>query len=66
MDSIQMEASLVINLISLALDRGLPAPVLADEIKSLVLSDIPDIEKMNALKRYHSSLHEILYAPPGK
>lgn len=64
MDKIRLEADLVINLIDLVNERGLPTSFTADDINELISSDIPNAEKLKTLNRVHASLHEVLYSPP--
>lgn len=66
MNKIELEASLVKNLIDLCSDRGLPTTFTHEDIVDILASDSNQAEKMSTLKRIHSSLHEVLYSPPRK
>lgn len=65
--SLQVEADIANNLISLANERGIPTSFTKSDIDE-VLNDPNqnDAWKYNTIRRIRASLHEVLYAPPSR
>lgn len=64
MDQLQIEAKIASNLISLAIDEGVPSPFCHADVTETLASDSDPATKLNQLRKIKAAVHEVLYAPP--